>query len=291
MTMNNETIFKWYNNPAIKFEIIKSLFNRELAVINRTNKDSKVTIRMLKCHNVQHYDFLQKFVIKQEYNNQLFNYYYSLAKYRDGIPKQNWHLQERNNQQWTKEHFKLMVSYDFLLDIDGNFEEMDYAYDSAKSIKNFLDSKKIPYELRFSGCGFHFIIPHRFLPQDLSMNPYYNGDNLYKYCARIAKFFYNDFSDLVDVNIYDSRRICKIPYSLSCYPDDDKAYLCFPMHSDHQFEAFYLHFLDYQIINPEIIKKRGTYLFNAPIFGEENLSNLVMVKSIKESMKELKEVV
>jgi hypothetical protein len=273
--VNNDIIYGWYNNLPIKFEIIKSLYKREMAVINRTKKDSKVTIRMLKCHNVKNFEFLQDYVINAHSCNQLFNYYYSLAKYKNGIPNQDWRLNERNksemgddsrqelsNKEWTKIHFNQMESYDFLLDIDGNFEEMEYAYDSAKDIKTFFDIKRIPYELRFSGCGFHFIIPYMYMPQ-LSLNPFIKEENIYKLYSRIAKFFFDDFSDLIDKHIYDSRRICKIPYTLSCYPEQDSAYLCFPFHSDSQFKMFNIKFMEYMNINPKIMQYRGTHLFNS----------------------------
>lgn len=273
--INKELVLEWYKSPSIKFEMIKFLYNREMAVIDKSDESGKVTIRMLKCHNVPHFEFINDYILKMEGNNRLFNFYYSLAKYNNGIPNQDWRLQERNNAEWTKHHWEQMQSYDFLLDIDaGGFEELDYAYESTVEIKEFFDDKNIPYHLRFSGCGYHFIIPYKYLPQGLSFNPFEGNDNIYKYCARLGKFFYEDFSEMVDHKIYDSRRICKIPYSLSIYPKDDTAMLCFPLINDEQIRMLNNNYglLDYQNLTAGINKKRGDYLFNTE--GNKNLMQL-----------------
>jgi len=270
--IDKQLIINWYKSPPIKFEIIKFLYNREMAVINKSDDGGKVTIRMLKCHNVQSFDFICDYILKMEQPDRLFNFYYSLAKYTNGIPNQDWRLQDRNNAEWTNHHWEQMESYDFLLDIDaGGFEELDYAYESAVEIKEFFDDKRIPYYLRFSGCGYHFVIPYKYLPQELNFNPFKTIDNIYKYCSRLGRMFHDDFSEMVDYKIYDSRRICKIPYSLSIYPKEDYAMMCFPFINDEQMKIINNNYrlLNYENLIPEANKQRGNYLFNAD--GKKNL--------------------
>ena len=275
------SIFNWYKSPAIKFELIQSLFNRETAVINKCSESGKVTIRMLKCHNVSHLDFIMNYILRMQETGNLYNLYYSLAKYQNGIPHQDWHLQERNNQEWTDNHYKEMISYDFLLDIDaGDFEELSYAKEATIEIKEFLDDRWIPYHLRFSGCGFHFVIPYDYLPKHLSLNPFYKGENIYKYCQSLGKFFYKDFSDLVDYKIYDSRRICKVPYSLSIYPQTNNVFMCMPFNNHLQLEMFDLKFFELNNLIPEANKFRKNHLFNAQTDVNIAKNEIIKIKEV-----------
>lgn len=65
--------------------------------------------------------------------------------------------------------------------------------------------------------GFHIIIEHKFLPK-LPFDPD-EDKNIYRFCRAFAKYFFDNVTELVDLKIYDSRRVCKIPYSLALFKD------------------------------------------------------------------------
>ena len=260
----------WYKTPSIKFELIKSLYKREFALLVAKYCDEetrKRSVRTLKCHSVQHLDInlnsTQMFL-----KNTPYNFYYSLAKYEFGIPNQRLNFAERDNSDWVKNHYKFIESYDYLIDIDaGDFDDLDYAYYSTESIKRMFDKLNVPYELRFSGMGFHFIIPYKFLPQHLSFNPA-DDNNLYKFLFDLSTKISKDKTEMIDTTIYDNRRICKIPYSIALYEND--GFICTPFLNDEQFKSFkiknkviYSSLYKLRPCNyPYKVQNRGTYLFN-----------------------------
>ena len=251
---------EWYKLAPVKFNIIKYTYRRETMFIKAKHsvREGKTT-RMIRIHNVQHLDLwlksMQVFKHLREYN-----LYYSLAKYEDGIPYGSLDLGNRDFGNWVEENHKQIVSYDFLLDIDcGNHKEMPFAYISAKKLKNFFDKNDVPYHLRFSGMGFHFIIPFKcFIDYNLSFNPDENR-NIYEFFMDIAMKLHNRFSEMIDLRIYDSRRVAKIPYSLALFDNDN--YVCYPFKNNEDFEIFKLeymqpiHFLNKVDNEPE-------YMFN-----------------------------
>jgi hypothetical protein len=166
-----------------------------------------------------------------------FNFYYSLARYSNGIPNQTFNLSLRDNSGWVSSHYKEMIEYDFLIDVDsGDHSDIEYAWDSTKDIINYFDLLQVPYELRFSGMGFHIIVPYVYFPK-YSFNPKDN-DNIYTLYSRIAKMLKERFSEMLDTTIYDSRRVCKLPFSLSIY--EDGVYVCTPFLSRLDFDNFNL---------------------------------------------------
>lgn len=263
--------YDWYNSPAIKYEIIKFFYRREMATIRKPGNNA---FRMLKCHTTQHFDFLWGTIIEAERQNELHNIYYSLARYHNGIPNQNFKQGgKRDNYQWNKTHYQEMESYDFLIDIDAHDCSLDFAYNSATELKEFFDDNNIPYELRFSGNGFHFIIPYYFFQDDfnlhdINLNPN-EAHNIYQTYTKIAKYLHDNFSSLIDWKIYDSRRVCKVPCSLSCYPksednDELRIVMCFPFSSDEQFKIFENNsrLLNLEYINPQSFVGNSSFLFN-----------------------------
>lgn len=271
MNYTFEDIKNWYNRADVKFEIINSLNKREFALIVpswNTEQQSRST-RTLKCHSVQHLDFnlnVTGFHSKQT----LYNFYYSLAKYINGVPNQNFFKNTpRDNTEWKKKHYEQMTGFDLLIDIDGdshNTQDIHYCIVSAKKITGLFNKLNVPYEIRFSGLGFHIIIPSKYMPKSVSLNPSAEK-NIYKLHYFIAEILYNDYSELVDKNIYDSRRVCKIPYSLSLY--EDNAYMCTPILSKEELYSFDIN--STTIKNNENIRNRGIRLFNP----DGNFNNLL----------------
>lgn len=257
----------WYKLPPVKFELIKHTFNREIMFGKpKWSKKAGNTVRMIRIHNVQHLDlWINQLNIMD--NLRDVNLYYSLAKYKDGIPMGSLYLKNRDFGNWIEDHWKQMMGYDFLLDIDADdHETLKYAFHSAKNIKKFFDDCKVPYYLRFSGCGFHFLISHQFLPK-LSFDPK-EDINIYKYCKEIALKLYDKYSELIDTGIYDSRRVTKIPYSISLY--EKQNYLCLPFLTHLEFEHFKLDNMKPTFFYGKL-KNRGETLFNSD--GNLNLLN------------------
>lgn len=257
-----DLIRQWYNLASVKFEMIKFLFNREFALlVPRFVEDEdirKCSVRNLKVHSVQHLDFNLK--ATKMFEKQLpYNFYYSIAKYKNGIPNQTLNFKERDNSEWNKNYYKEIISYDYFIDIDApEFNDMQMAYESACNVKHLFDKLNVPYELRYSGLGFHFIISYKYLPQDLTLNPN-EENNLYQCLSKLNKCMFNECSEMIDKNIYDSRRVCKIPYSLALYKND--AFVCIPILNNAEFENFKV--INYRAINyPFEIKNRGTKIFN-----------------------------
>lgn len=251
----------WYDQAVIKFELIKSLQQRELCLIEKS--DHNRSIRNLRCHSVQHLDFILHRWMKIKERKINYNFFYSLAKYKNGVPFQTANYEKRDNTEWNKKHWYEMTEYDFLLDVDApNHETIMLAHESASMVKHLFDQWKVPYELRFTGCGFHFIIPHFYWVNTVSNFQPGHQYSVYAKFHKLGRWFYDNYTELVDYSIYDSRRVAKIPYSLALYPGN--AYICWPFNSNEEFEAFYLP--DYEATEwldriPQL-KGRGTYVFN-----------------------------
>ena len=276
-------IYQWYKLASVKFELIKYLHNREFSLLVPKfafQEVQKRSVRTLKVHNVQGFDFNLK-ATKMFVKETPYCLYYSLAKYKNGIPNQILNFITRDTSDWTKNHYKEMISYDYLIDIDApDFDDLQFAYESAINIKNLFDKLNVPYELRFSGLGFHFVIPYKFLPENLTLNPH-EENNLYQFLSKLTKLILKECSEMVDTNIYDSRRVCKIPYSLALYYHD--AFVCTPFLNNEQFKNFELN--KYRPDNYCFqVERRGTYLFNK----EGNLSLLLLRYNLKKYMKDLK---
>jgi len=229
----------WYVTASIKFEIVKYTKNKEFVLlVPKHCKHHYRNTRALRCHNVQHLDFLLWKLMKCNKDKQIFQIYYSLAKYVDGIPKFGANLKERNTSDWTKNHWKRITGFDCFIDIDaGDHTEIDLAHESTKIIKNYLDKYSVPYKIRFSGCGFHIIIPYAYFKNlGYHFNPLEDG-NIYDFYNSISHEFYNKFSEMVDTNLSDCRRIIKCPYTLAFY--ENKCFVCMPL-TDDEFNNFTL---------------------------------------------------
>lgn len=117
----------------------------------------------------------------------------------------------------------LVVSCDFCLDIDSD-SGLDVAKKYAVLIRDFFDSRAIPYGLVFSGNrGFHFRIPWKFLSGcrvclsavskgDVGGLSYFFGSVVRGFCSSIGVPV--DGVCKVDLNIYKRRQVLRVPYSV-----------------------------------------------------------------------------
>lgn len=256
MRITNQQYEAWYNMPEVKFEMIKFLKNREYGLYSKINP--KATTRTFRAHSVQHLDMIWK-ATGTFVNKNLYNHYTSVAKFQDGVPMLTLNLFNRDTSDWVNSCWKKVVAYDFFIDIDSpDHDSMEFAKESALELMKMLDNMNCPYELRFSGMGFHFVIPYKFCPQGYHFNPYDDG-NIYRYFSHIAHHLNKKISELIDTNIYDLRRLIKCPYSLSCYGHGTYVSVTFNKRDD------LLHFKleDYEV-NKWVgrMRGRGKHLFN-----------------------------
>jgi hypothetical protein len=254
--INNEQFKKMFSNTEQSFSVVEGggadgASFHEKSFINNEHLNKTFI-------NNEH----RHFVVEK---STPYNFYYSLARYTEGIPMQTMNFSLRDNSGWQKTHTHSMQDYDFLLDIDaGSHDDIMMAHYSARLISDLFDEKNIPYELRFSGKGFHIIIPSGYFPSH-SYNPKAE-DSIYRLYAKIAKFLENNYSEMIDSGIYDSRRICKVPYSWALY--EDAEYLCIPFIDKKDFLDFELkqyQFLDKLGSMPDCfnVRGRGTKVFNS----------------------------
>lgn len=232
----------WYFNDAVKFSLIRFTQNRQFFLgVPKYFKDGQKLSKWYKCNNVQSLNYVFE---EENIKQNKFNCFVSLAKYKD-VPKRyygngewkhgnltipNWNSQEDN--------WKYVEEFDFFIDIDApSHEEMDFAYYSAREICNFFDRVPVKYTVRFSGKGFHILIPDGCFSFEKSYDPS-NEKSIYKVYSKLAKFLYERFSELIDLKIYVSRCKIKLPCSISLY-EDNKEYVCVPLTTE-EFDNFKL---------------------------------------------------
>ena len=223
-----ENYHRWYFNADIKFRIIKYTKNRETVLMKKTTDISQLkftTFRMRKIHSVQHLD-----AHLREYNWQDYklNMYYSLAKYKNGIPNASFKPNEVDYTNWNENNHKEMVEFDFLIDVDSpDHESIGFAQESAINISEHLTRDKTPHEIRFSGCGFHIIVPYSHFKDKGYSFTVGHPNSIYKRYKELATELYIKYSELIDLGIYEHRRITKIPYSIAIYGTE--LYVCMPI--------------------------------------------------------------
>lgn len=256
-------IEKWYDDSSVKFEIIKSTMKREMACLVPSWCDSdmrKNSIRMLKCHSVQHLDYILKKGLRVWERRILYNLYYSLGRYHNGIPDQTFNMTERDNSEWNANHLNVMMGYDCLIDIDaGDVDDILDAHYTCLRIIDLFNAYNVPYEVRFSGMGFHVIIPYVYFSHlNKSVFPS-DDDNIYSLYAEIARFLSKTISEMIDLHIYDSRRVCKIPFSLALY--EGHIFVCYPFDTLDSIQSF--HLADFELMNfNKNIRGQAGYVFN-----------------------------
>lgn len=228
----------YYFNYDVQRYFLKYLHNREFVMLASKvqNINKGISKRNLRVHNTQSFQFWL-YRLRAYESSRLYNLYYSLSTYKNGVPYHNASNLSWDDDEYNENAWKEFVGYDFFVDVDSeNFENMNFAAETAESIKKLFDELNFPYYLRFSGRGFHFISDYaHFSKLKLSFNP--DLDNsIYNLYGKIAEKLYKEFSEMIDFDIYDSRRICKIPFSLSIY--DEGAFQCIPVQNLENYKNF-----------------------------------------------------
>jgi hypothetical protein len=216
------------------------LRRREFAAFPSKCKNSPNVIhkRNIRIDNIQGFQFwlgrLGAFCTKMHN----YNFYYSMAVFKDGLPKTHPRFMKLQDDAWNKSAYAKIYAYDMLIDVDADFEDLEYARESAMAILKMFDRLYVPYHLIFSGRGFHIKIPYSYFD---NYKEHFKGmfdpaaeNNIYMLMSKIASYLHDEYSEMVDKDIYDSRRVCKIPYSLAIY--DEGAFVCAPIEDIDGFD-------------------------------------------------------
>lgn len=214
----------YYKNKSVLFAMIPYLKDRALCYGEpKHKKKGQKLSSMHRCHNIQSLTYLNN---KYGLNMGVeYNMFTTIAKYRYGVPYDN---KEKNTELLNSFYDNIpkhIIDYPFFIDIDvDDHKDMDYCILSVKSIIQLYNKLNIPYELRFSGRGFHILSKNS---NNMIFDPKH-PKSIYKIYSSIALKLKNEFSDLIDVRVYDSQRRVKLPFSIAFY--GDSKYVCTPIH-------------------------------------------------------------
>ena len=273
----------WQYRLDVRYEQIKFMLNREFACLvpsyYRHTPMGKRNARNFRAHNTQSIQLILDRILRYNEQQTVYNLYYSMAEYKGGLPlfSPNLTSRKKHADQWKTDHYKSMKGYDWLIDIDaGDHTEILQAKQTTIRICDFLDGYRVPYQLRFSGCGFHIIVPYDYFKVlKLSFDPY-EEHNIYKVLSQLSKRLNEMFSEMVDWNITDSRRVAKLPYSISYY--SKKEYVCLPLLTDEELHDFVLEKYELMKVINMKIRGRGTRTFNAGNTNPQLLLDALGVK-------------
>jgi len=234
----------WYKNTLIRRRILEYFKERE--VMFKCENFPRKTTRTIQIRDGKQFDFWRRVLEKDD--TYYYNMYYSLATWKK-LPfwdVKNW--KKTGFDKWYSERHEHMKTYDFLIDVDAPDEgKIMKTYEETKRIKAFFDRFDVPYYLRFSGTGFHFVIPYDRLGVDMSFNTA-DDDNIFRFKKDFLKYL-ADMFNYVDESAHDSMRVVKVPYSLAVY--DNRVTTCFPFTSHEHFLSF-----DMGMTKPENVLSR-----------------------------------
>ena len=233
----------WYSTLEVLFKMNEYTKSRETSfLMSKAESPDQCfkNTRYLRCECVRDFNYLLQNGLHVLDEPRLYNLYYSIAKLRKPLPF--WVLGKERKElinSWVKTIDKKIASYDFFIDVDCGNLTFDGGKLTVEMIIEFLDKFNIQYELRSSGQGFHIIANgDQFKEMRFSYNENYDEDpdNVCDNFERIAKYLHQEISELVDLQMYDLRRVTKIPYSLVHYKNEIR--VCFPFISLAEFEDF-----------------------------------------------------
>jgi hypothetical protein len=238
----------FYNSENVLYNIIEATKYRETAFIRIPTEElpNTITIRDLKinavrywlwnCERFQFYDFP-------------FNAYASVGKFPN-MPVFSWNPKMRREEmdRWNRNFLAEMTEYDFLMDIDN--PDLRIAYATAYKTMQILREAQVAYSCVFSGNkGWHIRISYEDFSPEMKALPKPGLVTMLKKFAE--KFTAVNGLYSIDLSIFDTRRIGKIPYSV-VYP---KYYIALPL-SDAEMDNFTLEYCTMEHwLKPENMRK------------------------------------
>lgn len=224
----------YYSVPSIKYLIVirnkcgmNKEFEKEFAILTKRIYSPMKIARLLTCTKYTQLDFY--FENMSLFKAPFTNFYNSLA-HLDTLPltSMNLHLRTQEEiyaefQDYWDEHIK---GFDLLFDMDN--QDINIAHRDTKILRKILSDYQIPFSTKFSGTkGFHIFTPYEWIASKDDKFPDFIGK--IDYLLKEIQAQYEIES--LDTSITDSKRVCKMPYTL----DIDKIVL--PL-TDEQFDNF-----------------------------------------------------
>jgi len=267
-----------FSKPFYVWQLTQQLWDREFMVLTAKHLRKNSTLQAVRCLRIlspKGFHYCMDEMIGYVENKHVLNLYYSLAVYDGGIPQMESSLWKRTNSinEWNEIAWTKMKSYDCLIDIDSpdhKREHMELAKYSARKIIEHLNKYQVPYHLRFSGMGYHLVIPYSYFKElQLHFNPHGITEkeitsSIYYLYNEITRRLNEEYSELVDTGLHDSRRVTKMPYSLVHYPIG--VFMAWEFLTKEEFEN--TDYMDYKIYGDCHFKgetkvyNRGLHLFN-----------------------------
>ncbi len=222
-----ENIINYYKNPDNIKKIIPYLKDRELALIVSKGYagENQRSTRHIRIRNERDW---QWWILKWSGmvdKGTHYNFYHSMATFKGGFPDlPAKHLDRRKAiETWNRHYYDNINGYDCLIDIDSPTHDHIYtAQESTMLIAQWLDERHYKYEIRFTGCGFHIIIPFKEW-KNLNCNPLV-PHNIYLQMKSMVNHLHDNISEYVDTTVIDSKRVAKIPNTLAIY--HNKVFIC-----------------------------------------------------------------
>jgi len=246
----------WYSQDKVIYEIIRFTKNREVAFLSPVwlfidMKERDITGFNRRCnriHNVEHFKQILfngcrfgniEGMQQHEFIDDLiFNCYYTLAEYKDGVPFTSLDRRDKENKDIREDYYtnywKNISSYDFCIDIDAHEGKQTFYWCVESAIKIMIELNKfsIVYYIVFTGNGFQINIPLNLKDVDkkkFSYNPKAER-NVFIFFRFVQKLLHDKISNLTDIRFkYHPLTLRKLPYSIVNY--SSMAYVSMPINT------------------------------------------------------------
>jgi hypothetical protein len=183
-----------------------------------------------------------------------YNIYNSVALYKFGLPiisNKNMISEEKalNKTNWHSIHETKIKNYDWLLDFDAkNLKDLPKI---AKDVYRIC--KKMRYEgynprVIYSGFGFQITIPYNDFLENLGEHNFITSDknNIYQVLQDNSKILYDEYTETIDLNVFDSLRIQKTPNCLVINTEKSKDIYITKILEDQQLKNFKITMVKYK---------------------------------------------
>lgn len=233
-------IESWYRRRDVKFAMLPYLQLREIGfIVGKGFPEQKASHRHYACMNVQGFDIIRDYS-RMERKKTHYNVYTTLATYRKEDlrfpnPESDDDTRKRFLEYWKSHHHSFITGYDLVFDIDGSHEDFPFSKRSMLKVHAYLTAIHCPHAIRFSGKGFHVIVPWKRIAGNVNpvFDPQEEG-NIYALFSACARLLFTEASEMIDTSIYDSRRLLKCPWSLALYADCPTMFVCKPLLTEEE---------------------------------------------------------
>jgi hypothetical protein len=249
---------EYYNNQEVLFEMVKLMRGKEVCFLSED-----LTFRNIKAHNII---FLKSNFHAFDFYKWRYNIYISCADYNNA-PAFSYNPVERKKAyaDFTLNINNYLAGYDYFIDL----EKGEASYREAGLIKQFFDYCQVPYKVRCSGSGFHFIIPSIYFTDYFTKKGIARDkrkETFKEMSSQLKKILH---LTLIDMSVYDLRRVYKVPYSL----DHKTGNVILPLTSK-EFDNFTPDYIKPATVLARGIRDRGDIIINEEK-GDKNIEEMI----------------